>query len=263
MALLSYCWRWLGTASSFMVFGIGGLILGTTILPLIALSIRNPSQKLKIIRHIVGGAMRCFVFYMRWVGVLHYRVDGLHHVDPTQNYLILANHPSLIDVIFLLAWFPTADCVIKGALLDNVFMRGLLRVANYIPNTDPAEFIESSVTRLRNGHSIILFPEGTRTAPGGLLNFKAGAAVIAMRSGCQCLPVFIHCQPATLTKSDRWYHVPDRRVFLHLAVQEPLMPEVVTEQGIDSRHAARHFNDYLEKYFSDGLQALIPVVDST
>ena len=113
----------MATASSFAVFGIGGFILGTLILPIVALCIRNPSRRLRIIRRLVGGSMRGFVYYMKGVGVLRYRIDGLHHVDPAQNYLIIANHPSLIDVVFLLAWFPSADCIIKGALFDSFFVR--------------------------------------------------------------------------------------------------------------------------------------------
>ena len=253
MALLNFCWRWLGTASSFAVFGIGGLILGTTVLPLIALGIRERERKLYAIRRVIGGSMRCFVIYMHWVGVLHYRIDGLENVDPHENYLILANYPSLIDVVFLLAYFPTADCVIKGALLKNFFMQALLRAADYIPNTDSTEFIISTVERLQNGHSVILFPEGTRTTPGKSLDFKAGAAAIATRSGSQCLPVFIHCQPTTLTKSNRWYHVPERRVFLSFAVQKPLVSEAVVGKEINARFAARQFNEYLENYFTNGL----------
>jgi 1-acyl-sn-glycerol-3-phosphate acyltransferase len=262
MAWLNYGWRWFGTASSFAVFGIGGLILGATVLPLIALCIRNRERKLHAIRRVIGGSMRCFVIYMHRVGVLHYRVDGLENVDPRENYLILANHPSLIDVVFLLAYFPTADCVIKSALLKSFFVQALLRAADYIPNTDPTEFIISTVERLQNGHSVILFPEGTRTTPGESLDFKAGAAAIATRSGCQCLPVFIHCQPTTLTKSNRWYHVPERRVFLSLAVQKPLAPEAVVEKGINARLAARQFNEYLENYFTNGLRKNSPAEDS-
>jgi 1-acyl-sn-glycerol-3-phosphate acyltransferase len=262
MAWLNYCWRWLGTASSFAVFGIGGLVLGTTVLPLISLCVRDRERRLHAIRRVIGASMRWFVIYMHRIGVLHYRVDGLENVDPHANYLILANHPSLIDVVFLLAYFPTADCVIKGALLKSVFVQSLLRAADYIPNTDPGDFVVSTVERLQNGHSVVLFPEGTRTTPGESLDFKVGAAAIAIRSGCRCLPVFIHCQPATLNKSNRWYHVPKHRVFLHLAVQEPLAPKSVIEHGRTARLAARQFNEYLKDYFANGLRKTFPATDS-
>jgi hypothetical protein len=143
MRFIDYCIRWLGTATSFACFGIGSFILGTIVLPLISLIVRDPEKRRIRARSVVGGAMQTFVGYMRLVGVLDYEIRGLENVEPGQAYLIIANHPSLIDVAFLLAQFPAADCVIKEKLLRNPFTRNLLRGADYISNTDPGALIES------------------------------------------------------------------------------------------------------------------------
>jgi 1-acyl-sn-glycerol-3-phosphate acyltransferase len=253
MALVGYCIRWVGTATSFAWFGSGSFLLGVVVLPLLSLVIRNPDQRRQWARSVVGGAMKTFVGYMRFVGVLSYEIQGRENVDRSQAYLIIANHPSLIDVAFLLAQFPTADCIIKDRLLQNPFTRNLLRAADYISNTDPGALMDQSIARVKAGRSLILFPEGSRTVPGEPLAFKAGAAAIAVRSGCPCLPVLITCDPTTLTKSDRWYQVPARKVRFIISIQPPVHTGQILDAGTDDRHKIRFFNDFLEKYFTSRL----------
>lgn len=253
--VLDFAWRWVATALSFFVFGIGSFLLGIVIMPLLVHLVRNDQRRIRWSRLLVGGAMRFFRFFMNAVGVLRYEITGTEHIQPGRNYLILANHPSLIDVVFLLAMFPTAECVIKQELRENFWTRHLMKGVGYISNKDPAEWLNDCITRLADGQSLILFPEGTRTAPGKPLNFMAGAAAVAVRAGIDCLPIVITCSPTTLTKADRWYHVPDRRVFLSLQIQAPISARDVLEHTADVRQAGRSFNHFLRDYFSARLGA--------
>jgi 1-acyl-sn-glycerol-3-phosphate acyltransferase len=249
MAYIGYLFRWLGTATSFAWFGIGSAFLGVVVLPLISVIVRDPARRRRCARWTVGGAMKTFVGYMRFVGVLSYEVRGEKNVEPNRPCLIIANHPSLIDVAFLLAQFPTADCIIKEGLLKNPFTRNLLRAADYISNTDPGVVLEQSIERINAGRSIILFPEGSRTVPGEPLAFKGGAAAIAVRSSCPCLPVLISCDPTTLTKSDRWYQVPPRKVRFIISIQPPIVPGDILDEEADDRHKIRFFNEFLMNYY--------------
>jgi len=267
MGFIGYCWRWIGTAMSFAVFGIGSLCLGVIVVPLISMTIRPEERQFRWSRAVVGAAMKGFVWFMNGVGVLRYEITGFENVDKNQNYLILANHPSLIDVVFLLSVFPTADCVIKAPLKRNFFTRRLMNGVDYISNEDPVDWLQKCVDRLENGRSLILFPEGTRTGPGEPLYFKAGAGSIAVRANTECLPVVISCEPTTLTKSESWYDVPDRRIFFSMQIQPPVLPADVVTQSGDPRHAGRAFNRYLHGYFTgklnNGLTATkTPILDA-
>jgi 1-acyl-sn-glycerol-3-phosphate acyltransferase len=253
MDFFGYCWRWIGTAMSFAVFGIGSLFLGIIVVPFISIVIRDQGRRSKWSRAVVGAAMKGFTWFMNGVGVLRYEISGFENVDKGKNYLILANHPSLIDIVFLLSIFPTADCVIKGPLKKNFFTRRLMNGVDYISNDDPIEWLQKCVERLEDGRSLILFPEGTRTGPGEPLCFKAGAGSIAVRAGAECLPVVISCEPTTLTKSESWYQVPDRRVFFAMQIQPPISPRDVLADSGDERQAARAFNQYLHGYFTGKL----------
>ncbi len=249
----SFGWRWIGTALSFAVFGIGSFLLGILIMPLMNLLVRNEERRMRWSRLIVGNAMRFFRFFMNAVGVLRYEISGTEHIRNDRNYLIVANHPSLIDVVFLLAMFPTADCVIKQELREIFWTKHLMKGVGYISNRDPAAWLSDCITRLRAGRSLILFPEGTRTVPGEPLQFKAGAAAVAVRAGVECLPVVITCRPTTLTKAERWYQVPERRVFFSLRVQPPISVGDLCADDIDERQAGRSFNDFLLAYFTTRL----------
>jgi len=253
MNFVGFGWRWIGTALSFAVFGIGSLFLGVVFIPIISIVVRDEVRRSRWSRAVVGAAMMGFTWFMSGVGVLKYEISGIENVDKDKSYLILANHPSLIDVVFLLSVFPTADCVIKEPLRKNFFTRRLMFGVDYISNEDPIEWLQKCVERLDEGRSLILFPEGTRTEPGEPLCFKAGAGSIAVRAATECLPVVIFCEPTTLTKSDSWYHVPSSRVLFSMQIQPPISPRAVLSGSGDERQTGRAFNQYLQGYFSGKL----------
>ena len=256
MSTLSYIWRLFGTACSFALFGVGGLVIGYIIIPVFAFCVRNPERRIVGTRRIIGRSMRLFVGFMALVGVLRYRVEGLEVVDEQQNYLILANHPSLIDVVFLLAFFPQAVCVVKQSIFENPFTRHVVSLAGYLSNADPEEMLTESVARLAKGRSLILFPEGTRTEPDGTLKFTRAAAAIAVRADTLCLPVIIDVQPTTLTKADRWFEIPPRQVRFYMRVDQPLQPLRNLGPTPDSRRPDRNFHEFLAGYFTDRLSAI-------
>ena len=258
---VDFAWRWIGTALSFFVFGIGSFLLGIIIMPLLIFLVRDEKRRVRWSRLLVGNAMRFFGFFMNTVGVLRYELTGTEHIQPGQSYLILANHPSLIDVVFLLSLFPTAECVIKQELRENFWTRHLMKGVGYISNRDPGQWLNDCIDRLTDGQSLILFPEGTRTVPGKPLKFMAGAAAVAVRAGVDCLPIVITCSPTTLTKADRWYQVPDRRVFLSLQIQPPISAREALDHAVDDREAGRSFNRFLLDYFTARLGA-DPIVNS-
>ena len=132
--------------------------------------------------------------------------------------LIVANHPTLLDVVLLVSQMPAVDCIVKRGLWRNPFLRWPVAWAGYLPNSEGEALIEECSATLRRGHSLLVFPEGTRTVPGKPLHMQRGAAHIALAAGCDILPVTIACDPPTLFKGNPWYRVPSRRFHLHVVV---------------------------------------------
>src|SRR5688572_17047810 len=111
----AFYWRLVATGLSFAIFGVGGLVMGAIILPLQRLLPGGIEARRSRARRAVQAGMRAFVGVMRTLGVLTYEARGIERLgQPAQ--LIVANHPSLIDVVFLIAFAPRATCVVKEAL---------------------------------------------------------------------------------------------------------------------------------------------------
>lgn len=243
--------RLVGTAIAFSTFGVGGLILPLIVVPVLYLLPGTALQRERRAKAAIHYAFRFFVELMRVLGLLSYSVEQREALN-RPGQLILANHPSLVDVVFLIAFIKRADCVVKSKLLRNPFMIGPISVANYIANDNSEQVIEQAEQSLKRGNSLIVFPEGTRTTPGEPITMKRGAANIALRCHCPITPVVITCEPSTLTKDLKWYQIPPRRFHVELKLQPQLPVNQYLEDQAPSL-AARQLTRFLEQYFTQEL----------
>lgn len=248
----AFYWRFVATALSFAVFGCGAFILSITALPLLRLLPSERCQRYS--RVVLQGGMRAFVGVMRGLGTLTYEFQGTRRLG-RPGQLIVANHPSLIDAIFLIAFAPQAGCVVKQAAFNNWLMRSVVRGAGYIGNGETANMIEGAAAALRDGQCLIMFPEGTRTRPGQPMTLHRGAASIAVRAATAVTPVYIWCVPTTLTKSEPWYRIPARRPHFTLRVGDDFDLAGARGKG-PVPLASRAFNDCLRARFEGELQSL-------
>lgn len=217
-ARANFYWsRLVATGLCFLVFGVAASILGLFVLPALGLVHRDHLRRRRLARSVIAAGMRGFVHFMRAVRVLDFTFKGRELLG-APGQLIVANHPTLIDVIFLLGFTPQATCIVKSSLCANIFTRGALRAADYIPNAPTDEMVLRAASELRDGQSLVIFPEGTRTVPGRALELQRGAANIALRGASTLTPVYISCEPPTLSKNEPWYRIPPRRAQFTLRV---------------------------------------------
>lgn len=247
MTMLGRIWRWCGTAFSFLLFGVGGLLLSLVAFPLLRLLPGTSQQRQRRAKWVIHRTFRCYILIMRFLGVLTFSVKDQERLQGAS--LVLANHPSLLDVVFLIALIPNANCVVKGRLTRHIWTRGPIQQAGYILNEDGEDVIETAAQAMARGDTLIVFPEGTRTTPGASLSLKRGAAQIALRCRANITPVIIHCSPTTLTKEDRWYEVPDERVHFTLQIKPTIAVAPYLDDEVTSRSARTLARD-LTHYFN-------------
>jgi len=248
-------WRIFATGLSFTVFGCSTLLLTATLFPLLWLWSRDVDERRLRFQHTYHRGCRFFIGFMKTLGLISYEVHGLEHLRGG-NRLILANHPSLIDAVFLLSWMPEAVCIVKQALWHNPFLSWAVRAAGYIGNASPEGLIEDCTASLRAGHTLIVFPEGTRSVPGRPPQFKRGAARIALGAAVPIIPVQICCEPITLTKGQKWYQVPERTPHYSFVVGAPLpAARFAATPGESTSQAARRLTRQLQA-------VLVPSPDS-
>jgi 1-acyl-sn-glycerol-3-phosphate acyltransferase len=250
---LRRCWRIVATGSAFALFGIGGVILAATAFPLLRGISRTPLERERHAQRLVHLSFRAFMGYMGWVGLSAIRVDGLERLRESGQHLIVANHPTLLDVVVLASLMPQLDCVVKRSAWSNPFMRGVIRAVGYIPNDSGEQLVDRCSEHIERGCSLLIFPEGTRSPEGGLGSFQRGAAHIALHTGRPLLPVLIRCDPPTLMRGQKWYDVPPRRMQFSLAVGEPIDPPTLAP-GESRALAARRLTAELRDFFAKRLQ---------
>lgn len=242
-----YAWRLVATALSFALFGVGGVLLRVLVFPLLSLLPGDVLRRRTRARAVVSRTFRLFVEFMFRTGVLTYEVEGAERLG-RPGQMVIANHPSLIDVVVLIAFIRDANCVVKQSLWENPCMRGPIRAAQYISNSGSMDMLDEAAGALQNGETLIIFPEGTRTVPGTNPEFHRGAAAIAVRGASVVTPVVISVTPTTLTKAEPWYSIPSRRFHFRLRVGEDIDPRQFTEQA-PLPIASRKLNDHLHQHF--------------
>ncbi len=237
-AVLDRWWRVCATGFCFLTFGVGGTLLSFTMFPLLRAAAGSSENARPLIRRALRGTFRFFIGMMRFVGVLTYEVQNGELLLP-RGQLIVANHPTLLDIVFLLSLIPDATCVVKRGLWRNPFLRWPVAWAGYIPNSECESLVANTAETLRNGHSLVMFPEGSRTTPGKPMSLKRGAAQVALASGAPVLPVTISCVPLSLTKANPWYRVPARPMHYTITAHPPIAAAALCDRQLPTSIAAR------------------------
>ena len=135
--------------------------------------------------------------FVAWSIFARIRVRGVENVHAGQTYVYMANHASLIDTPALFAYLPYPFKIMaKRELFWIPFMGWHLWTAGHFPiargdGRKTALSLRHVIEGVRNGKSLALFPEGTRTRDGGLQAFKTGGFKIAVRAGVPVVPVTI------------------------------------------------------------------------
>lgn len=131
---------------------------------------------------------------------------GLENVEADVPRIYLSNHQSYFDVFALLACLPVSfKFVLKKELMKIPFLGSAIRNAGYIAidRADPRKAVRSmneAAERIKAGASVLIFPEGTRSADGRLLPFKPGGFHLALKSKCDVVPIAIINSRAVVPK---------------------------------------------------------------
>jgi 1-acyl-sn-glycerol-3-phosphate acyltransferase len=164
------------------------------------------------------------------------RVEGLEHTHPGEPAIYCVNHQSAMDIPVLFVHLPVQfRFVAKRSLFNMPFMGWHLRRSGHVPvdRDRPLEAMKSMkkvAHEIRDGKSVLLFPEGHRSRNGQLLPFKAGSFYIAILAGVPIVPITINGTPYVL-KPDT-YHV-------RAGQTEMIVHPAIATQGLNLKGAEK------------------------
>ena len=229
-------WRFCATALGYAVFGVFGSSY-YFILPLLTLLIRNKHRRVHVCRSLTRVSFLVFIWLMRLLGVWSWKTEGLDKLNKP-GQLIVCNHLTLVDIVFLFAFTPNATAVVKADLLRNPFLRMPVLAGGYIANNTGPGLVQKCSEELSLGSSVVIFPEGTRTPPGEKPHIHRGAAAVAMESGVPLSVVRISCEPLCLTKNWQWWRIPKKPMFFTFEFAGTLDPLLYRKIYEESRSKA-------------------------
>lgn len=158
------------------------LLLGNVAcLPLALLPAR---RRRPLMQQAISATFRLFLGGARACGLMCLDLTALDAIDAEPGGLVLvANHPSMIDVFLVISRVRRAQCLMKASLSANAFLAVGAALAGYIANRRTDAMLRAAAREAAAGGRILVFPEGTRSRRQPLGCVKPGAGLIAARAG--------------------------------------------------------------------------------
>src|SRR5580658_10559634 len=196
------------------------------------------------------GIMSGFRIYAWSLSVTRtYRLD-LEEIDKLRGGppLILApNHPCLIDALLILTRHPNIVCVMKSALMRNVFLGSGSRLARYVRNDSPRHMVKESVAHLREGGVLLLFPEGTRSTREPINSLVGSVGLIAKHARVPVQTLVIETDSPYLSKGWPLFRRPEL----------PIIYRVRLGKRFDPPSDVAAFTAELDRYYHHALEGAL------
>jgi len=163
-------------------------------------------------------------------------MKGCENIQKDLPRIYMANHTSYFDIFALLSTLPVDfKFIVKQELMRIPVFGPAMRKAGYIgiERDDPRKALKSmreAADRIKNGASVLIFPEGTRSEDGSLQSFKAGGFHLALKSGCDIVPVTITGSNRVVPKNSLRIRKGTIRVVVGRAI--PLKGRTKKEMGV-------------------------------
>ena len=188
---IAYAWRTYVKLQTFFFFGLGSLIQASVVFPTLFLFSGFSRKRFShMARYAIHIGLKILIWQLVTLRGSKFKVEHRERLKNLHSKIIIANHPSLLDVVLLFSIIPNADCIVKGALGKNRFVSGIVN-AIYILNSESFDQQMAEVKRTTDqGNNLIIFPEGTRSEPGKPWFFKKGAARFAIGCNRDIVPIY-------------------------------------------------------------------------
>lgn len=211
----------------FAFFGAGSLILSFILIPVGGIFIKG-RKKREYFSHFIHKLWAWYTGVLISVGLIKIEKNN---VEQMKGKIIVATHPSFIDIVILIGIYDNSLCLAKKEILNNFFMKNIVKNV-YIPNNvELDEFKDICKAALDDGYNIVIFPTGTRTVEGEDLKIHKGAAALQIATGADIIPVKIKCDYPFLQKNRPVYDAGDSVITYTITQLEPIKLSQFSEKS--------------------------------
>jgi 1-acyl-sn-glycerol-3-phosphate acyltransferase len=196
---------------------------------------------------VVGRAGIAYGYRLFWAiarasGLLRMDARALDALRDERGIIVVANHPSLLDALMLVARLPRSACIMKSELMRNVFLSAGAKLAGYIGNDTARGMVRAAVRDLNDGGQLVVFPEGTRTTITPINPFRPGVTLIAKLAGAPIQTVFIDTDSPYLGKGWPLWRLPPLPIVFRVRLGRRFAPSPHPDELLAE----------LERYFAQG-----------
>lgn len=202
-----------------------------------------PKQRGQVVgRAGIAYGYRLFWWLASLTGMIRLHAESLDVLrNEPGGLIVVANHPSLLDALMLVARLPRSVCIMKASLMGNFFLGAGARLARYIRNDSPRSMIRLAVDDLKHGSQLVLFPEGTRTTQAPINDFRPGVTLIAKLASVPIQTVFIDTESPYLGKGWPIWKLPPLPIVFNVRMGERFAPSDDADALLKTLH------DYLAR----------------
>ena len=246
MHLLRRLWRSLLITFLFSIFGAGAIFFNYIIFPAISVFVKKENRRQKFCETI-HKTWKYFTELMKKTGLIKVNFTNHEKLNNLHGKIIVANHPSFIDIVILIGFLPNTLCIAKKEIKRNPFMGNIVKSLYLINDEDNDKMLEESVEILNQGYNIIIFPTGTRTTDGEDLKLHKGAAVMALHTGADIIPIHISCDTKFLAKHQNFYDAGDKTPTYTITVNNEIKISDFEEQNLSQIQKRNRVNQAIKE----------------
>lgn len=205
-----------------VLFGACAFVLNFFVFPIakIVLSKKNYIfLSSDLIRFLWGKILLNLMVFTRLIKL---NVKNLQKLTLIKNNIIVATHPSFIDIVILIGLIPRTSCIVKNELAENPLFSNIVKSFFITNDVDIEELKKESNFITNSGFNIVVFPAGSRHKNSDIPKLKKGAALIALNSEKDVVPVKIQTDGEFMFINKPFYDVDEKTVVFTLEVGDSL-----------------------------------------
>lgn len=234
----------------FFIFGAGSVIINFILFPILK-KIYDKKRYREVCSDVIHYVWKFFIFIMKSVWL--FRVD-IKNLGEIRNKIIVATHPSFIDVLILMSIIPRTTCFVKKSLQLNPILTNIVDSIFLTNDMEIDELKEKTKEMLDAGFSIIMFPMGTRHMYYEFPKVRKGASLVALNSGVNIVPVRMCTDDKFLFIDEPFYAVGSKRVTFTIEQEDEINisdyyneSEIITKRELTKAIENRLYKNRIDK----------------